>query len=191
MRRFILISFMFTMAATAGVFAQNTYRLAQANSSLVVMGTSTLHDWEMSARNITANMTVNKDGTSIQKIENVYFSVKSDNIVSDNSIMDSKAHDALKAEKYPTISFNMASVNNLVSSGNTIKGSLSGNVTIAGVTKNITLPFTGTLQGNGIQVTGSKSLKMSDFNIKPPTAMLGTLKTGDEIKIDYKLEFTD
>ena len=54
------------------------------------------------------------------------FAVKSDNIVSENSIMDNKAHDALKAEKYPTISFQMKSVNNLVSAGSKIKALLLG-----------------------------------------------------------------
>ncbi len=191
MRRFILFTVIIALGATANLLAQETYRLTPANSSVVVLGTSSLHDWEMTAKNITANLTVDKDGSAINNIDNVYFAVKSDNIVSENSIMDNKAHDALRAEKYPTISFRMKSVNQLVSAGGKIKGSLTGDVTIAGVSKNITLPFEGTLMGNSFKVTGSKSLKMSDFNIKPPTAMLGTLKTGDDIKINFKLEFTD
>ncbi len=191
MKRHILVAFMLTFTMTAQIMAQNNYRLAQANSSVVVLGTSTLHDWEMTAKQITANMTIDKNGSAINKINNVYFAVKTDNILSDNSIMDDKAHEALRSEKYPDITFHMKSVEKLTSSGSTINGSLSGEVTIAGVSKNITLPFTGTLQGNTIKVTGTKDLKMSDFNITPPKAMLGTLKTGNDIKIDFKLEFTD
>ena len=191
MRRYTLVTLIMAFACSWTLMAQQTYKIAQANSSVVVLGTSTLHDWEMTAKNITANLTVDKEGSSISKIDKVYFAVKSENIVSDNSIMDGKAHDALKSEKYPTISFRMQAVNDLVSNGGKINGSLSGDVTIAGVSKNISLPFTGTLNGSTIKVSGSKSLKMSDFKIKPPTAMLGTLKTGDEIKINFKLEFTD
>ena len=66
--------------------------------------------------------------------------------------MDSKTHDALKANKYPTITFHMKSVNSLVSTGDTINGSLNGDVTIAGVTRNITLPFTGHFTGSTIKV---------------------------------------
>ncbi len=191
MRRFILFTLIIALGGTADLLAQQSYRLEQANSSVVVQGTSTLHDWEMEAKDITANLTVDKNGSSINQIDNVYFAVKSDNIVGESSIMDGKAHDALRAKKYPTITFRMKSVSNLVSNGGKINGSLTGDVTIAGVTKNITLPFEGTLSGSTIKVSGSKDLKMSDFNITPPTAMLGTLKTGNEIKINFKLEFTD
>ena len=39
------------------------------------------------------------------------------------------------------------------------------------------------------QVKGEVPLKMSDFGIDPPTAMMGTLKTGNEVVIKYNLEF--
>ncbi len=32
-----------------------------------------------------------------------------------------------------------------------------------------------------------KKLKMSDFGVEPPNAMLGTLKTDDEISISFKI----
>ncbi|MEQ8470353.1 MAG: YceI family protein [Marinoscillum sp.] len=38
-----------------------------------------------------------------------------------------------------------------------------------------------------ISFTGSVSIKMTDFNISPPTAMFGTMKTGDEVTIEYKI----
>ncbi len=191
MRRILLFTLVAAIAGTTNLLAQQTYHLAEANSSVTVTGTSTLHDWEMTAKSVTANMTVDKNGSSINKISNVYFAAKSDNIVGESSIMNGKAQDALKAEKYPMITFRMESVNSLVSNGGKLTGSLTGDVTIAGVSRNISLPFEGTVAGNTIKVTGSKSLKMSDFNVTPPTAMLGTLKTGDEIKINFKLEFTD
>jgi hypothetical protein len=43
------------------------------------------------------------------------------------------------------------------------------------------------ISGNRIQIKGSKKVKMTDFNISPPTAMLGTLKTGDEVTISFTL----
>jgi len=30
---------------------------------------------------------------------------------------------------------------------------------------------------------------MSDFDITPPTAMLGTLKTGDKVKVSFSFQF--
>jgi hypothetical protein len=40
-----------------------------------------------------------------------------------------------------------------------------------------------------VNVKGIVPLKMTDFGVDPPTAMLGALKTGDDIKINYDFQF--
>jgi hypothetical protein len=57
------------------------------------------------------------------------------------------------------------------------------------VTKRIQLTFAGTHTGNKITIKGSKELNMNDFKIKPPTAMMGTLKTGEQITVSFQLNF--
>jgi hypothetical protein len=39
----------------------------------------------------------------------------------------------------------------------------------------------------GVTFTGSKKLKMTDYKIKPPTALMGTLTTGDDIEIVFTI----
>ena len=39
------------------------------------------------------------------------------------------------------------------------------------------------------EFTGSIKIVMSDYGIEPPVAMFGTLKTGDEVTIDFELKF--
>jgi hypothetical protein len=36
---------------------------------------------------------------------------------------------------------------------------------------------------------GVKKMKMTEYNVKPPTALLGTFKTGNYISISYNLKF--
>jgi hypothetical protein len=38
-------------------------------------------------------------------------------------------------------------------------------------------------------VKGTKQINMTDFNIKPPTAMMGTLKTANEVTVSFDLNF--
>jgi hypothetical protein len=38
-----------------------------------------------------------------------------------------------------------------------------------------------------ISFAGSKKLKMTDYKIKPPTALLGSLTTGDEVEIVFQV----
>jgi polyisoprenoid-binding protein YceI len=64
-----------------------------------------------------------------------------------------------------------------------------GKLTINGVTK--TTPMVATLKYNptdkSFTCTGTKSFKMSEYGVKPPTAVFGTIKTGDAISINYAI----
>jgi hypothetical protein len=40
-----------------------------------------------------------------------------------------------------------------------------------------------------ITCTGSDKLKMSDYQVKPPSFMLGAMKTGDAISLDFTMVF--
>ena len=69
---------------------------------------------------------------------------------------------------------------------------MSGTMSIAGTTK--ANRSCGHSQYNpadkSFTVTGVKKMKMTDYNVKPPTVMLGTIKTGNDISIAYNLKFS-
>lgn len=184
---FTLLTLFFTVYS---VSAQVKYSLDQGKSTMRVEGTSTVHDWEMDAGGLKCNMLATLENDKIVKIDEVLFSCPAEKILSDNSIMDGKTQDALKAEDYPVINFKMESVETLNHSGDKFSGEMSGIVKIAGVAKNVRIKFSGaSITGNTIQVKGTIPLKMSDFNMKPPVAMFGALKTGNEVKVNYDLYF--
>jgi polyisoprenoid-binding protein YceI len=64
-----------------------------------------------------------------------------------------------------------------------------GNLTIAGNQKSISFPVTATVTANGIVFKGTTSFKMTSFGVTPPKALLGTIKTGDEITIEFNASF--
>ena len=104
---------------------------------------------------------------------------------SGKSIMDDKAYDAVQADDYPEIIF---SAKTLQISGNSIVG--KGNLVIGGESRVIDLDAEIVKNGAEMQLQGKVPLKMSDFDITPPTAMFGTLKTGDEVVIHYDIFLT-
>jgi polyisoprenoid-binding protein YceI len=174
------------------VNAQKSYELVQNGSSLVIEGTSSMHDWEMKAEKFSGSITVVREGSQIKNFEDAEFRFKTDAVTSDNSIMDGKAQSALNVKKHPEIIFSLSTVEKIVTKNNEFSGTLSGLLTMAGKTKKIDIPFKGKVsQGDQISVFGSKNLKMSDFGIDPPSAMLGALKTGDEVIIKYVFELKE
>jgi hypothetical protein len=114
-------------------------------------------------------------------------------LISDNSLMDKKAYSALKSKIFPEIKFNMISAMEISSDNNKFRDNLRGNLSIAGKSMPILIPFNGTLSNingiNIIEVNGETELKMSDFDISPPSFMMGALKTGDRITISFSLQF--
>jgi len=64
-----------------------------------------------------------------------------------------------------------------------------GDLAVAGVTKNITMPLNVTPLGEKkIKITGTTTVKMSDFKIEPPAPKLalGMIKTGDDVKLIFE-----
>ena len=98
--------------------------------------------------------------------------------------------DALQTDKYPEIVFTMASIDKLTSVNGKFSGVLTGDLTLAGVTKRISIAFTGHHENNRIKITATKDININDFKIKPPTAMMGALKTGENVLISFQLQFS-
>jgi polyisoprenoid-binding protein YceI len=104
--------------------------------------------------------------------------------------MDEKALDALKSKQHPEIKFSQSEGITVTTQGKNFNGTLQGKLEIAGTSRTINVPFTGTVKSDQVvAVNGIVKLKMSDFGIKPPTAMMGTIKTGDDFELEYRIEF--
>jgi polyisoprenoid-binding protein YceI len=68
----------------------------------------------------------------------------------------------------------------------------TGKLTVAGVTKTMTLTVNckWNAADKSMVVNGVKSFKMTEYSVKPPTALFGTIKTGDQISIDFYVKVT-
>ena len=62
-----------------------------------------------------------------------------------------------------------------------------GKLTINGVEKEITMNATMSGDAAALKAVGSVKLKMTDFGIKPVTALMGTIRTGDEVTVKFEL----
>lgn len=173
------------------IVAQQSVNFKLDESRLTVSGTSSLHDWEMVATDIFCSTLVSVDKNNVQNIESVIFKCKSTSLKSEHKLMDSKAYDAMNAKKHPEIIFNLSKSEIRQLNEANFKGYLKGSLNISGVSKLIMIPVTGKLDDkNELEAKGSIKLKMSDFKIEPPTAMFGTITTGNDISIVYDFKFS-
>ena len=169
--------------------AQNQYLLNVQKSDLIITGTSTLHNWHMDTDIFDCVVkALNEKNKLILQMVN--FSCNSTSLKSENSLMDKKAWEALKATDYKIIQFESNEPIEFTIQDKKVDGTIKGELVLSGVKRKITIPFKGEVDELGnIKLTGKVNVKMSEYGIEAPTAFMGTIKTGDEITILYDFSF--
>ncbi len=170
------------LATTLSV-AQETYKVSKA--TVVVAGTSTMHDWEMKAENFSCTALFDVQDQAIVNVKSLTLSLPVQSLKSGKNGMDKNAYAALKTDTHKQISFTATS-----SKTGGGKITTTGNLTIAGVTKATDVESACTVNGDGsITCKTTKVFKMSEYNVEPPSFMFGSVKTGDEITLTFNLTF--
>ena len=182
----LVMGFVLTSAMAQPVFQSNGVTIS-------LTGTSTLHDWEMKGAQGSGQAAIDVDATGkLNGISKLNFSIPSVSLKSEHTMMDKNTYKALNSEKFPNISFTLSSATVTSLGNNNYQFNCVGKLTIAGFTRETDLVATGHFNpaDNSITVTGVKKMKMTDYNVKPPTVMMGTIKTGNDISIAYNVKFS-
>ena len=162
-----------------------------ANADIKVLGTSNLHNWSMEDKDVscTANFIYATSKRMMPtSLEILTLSIPVHDLKSGKSGMDSKAYAALRAKDGGNITFSSTSSTVTTGAAGQFTVKSNGNLTIAGVTKPVVMDAACQVMEDGtVSCKGTEKLKMSDYQIKPPTYMMGALKTGDALIIDFTL----
>ena len=171
------------------VYGQN-YKLSE-KVDLEVIGTSTLHGWEMVSENGEGNATIVLNGSELVSIDKLDFTAKTKTLKSGKGAMDKICYEAMKADKFADIKYTLKKVNSITKSGTGYTVNTTGDLTIAGKTNSANMVVKATVSQGKVKFVGEYDLKMTSFNIDPPTAMFGTIKTGDDIKVKFTVDYNE
>jgi len=192
MERNLRIGRILILAAVAliSTLATNAQTIRKNSAFIVkVSGTSNIHDWTMEAKSgsIEANLNLASNVSYLAGIQSLTFNLPVKNLKStEGSTMDNRAYDALKADKNPNIRFSLLTATPVSPQANKSQYKVTGNLTIAGVTKPVEMLANSTKNADGsVIITGQQKLKFTQFGLKPPSFMFGAMKVGDNLTIDY------
>jgi len=175
---------------TMGALQAQTYKIVPKISTIKIAGTSSVHEWESTTDQINGDLVLGSDGKTGKQIQSLVVKVPVKSIKSGKGLMDSKTYDAFESDKNPLITFQVTDVSPIKLTGKDVETMVTGNLNMAGLSKKISFKSTGKLVTDGTyQFKGSVLVKMSDFKMKPPTAMMGMLKTGDAVTINFDVTF--
>jgi len=185
--KIILVGLLFF--TTSNFIAQES-KINLAESKLTVFGTSNLHDWDIVAKAMSGKANFNFESNVLKDIESLDFSVESEQLLSGKSGMDSNTFKALNSKKYKTINYKLTKIVKITKvSANTYTIEAQSDLTIAGTTKNITQVFTAVVSGKKVVLSGKTKITMTQYKIVPPTALFGTIKTGPDVTVDFKVTY--
>jgi len=165
-----LISLAVLLGVTILPQLSNAQKLNQKTTTIIVSGTSPMHDWEMTGS--TATFTGIASGNAIT---NLTFTVPVKNLKAEKGkTMEKKAYEALKADKAPNVTFTSSSIN-------LGKSNATGKLSIAGVSRNVSFPVSIVKKGNAYIIDGTETIKLSEFGMERPGFM--GIKTGDVVTV--------
>lgn len=187
----LVIGSFLVMVISANPVAAQILSLNNGASNLKVEGTSNIHDWEMSAKELQGSMKVQMEDGQLVKIDQLQFGVVAESLKSGKGGMDKNAYKALDTDKHKRISYELTNVKNLdCTSKTSCKITTNGVLTIAGTKKNVEVIFDAKVTGDRITLSGNKKINMRDYKVDPPTAMFGTITTGEEVNVVFEAAYS-
>lgn len=185
MKSLTLTILAFLVSLTTVATAQKANLVDAESGWMKIAGTSTIHDWEADVNELNASYTLAPDEEV--PVSDFSFTIPVKSIKSGKSGMDRRIYDAFKSGDHPQISFRMTEAVRTAGDSGSITLEVTGELAMAGVTKTVTLPVKGEKSESGWLFTGSHSLDMTDYDMDPPSAMFGTIKSGEKVTVTFNL----
>jgi polyisoprenoid-binding protein YceI len=190
-----LISLLFSILVYS-TYAQHDYRLSAQESKMFITGTSSLHDWQCRVEQVSGQAVVQLENGSLQSVNALTFGavVTSIRSIKENGAyyekgMDMNVYKALKAAKHPNITFTLSKPITVKPTGSVTLFEAVGTLRISGATREMIFPVKATKTSGGIIFEGKVPIKMREYNVEPPTALFGTIKTGNDVVVDFSMVF--
>lgn len=180
----IILSGLILMSFIGKAFT--VYKVSDS-SKFVVEGTSTLHDWEMVSSEAKGDGKFVIKDEAVQNIKALKVKLESETLKSGKDKMDENAYIALKTEENPYITFDLDRV---ISIKNNVM-QLKGDFTAGGTTKTEIIEVITKYDNGKVTILGKFDITFKEYDMVPPTAVMGTIKTGNELDISFKVVFID
>jgi polyisoprenoid-binding protein YceI len=163
----------------------------QPESRLWVAGTSTVRSFQCQAGTFEAKV-ASTGGEAVsavlageKAVSRIEVTVPVERLDCRNGTMNEHMRKALKAKEYPTVVFR-ADAYDLVKTNDSVAVTMTGSLRLGGVEKPITIKAQAKPGANGtLVVSGTREVRMTEFGLKPPTLMLGTMRVDEKITVGF------
>ena len=193
MRTALLFLFSGAWLIYKGGAVQKAYTLSPGYE-VSIHGTFSIHGWSEKIEKVSGDLegSLNGDGSAEVSLIRIIMSARS--IRGDmGAVMNKKTYKALKADANPDIIFSVTVPMRLIQIDSGEKAvPLRGTLTLAGVSRPVVMLIRSFKAGKRtMSIEGEQKIRMTDFGIRPPSALFGTMRASPDITIDFKTDFTN
>jgi polyisoprenoid-binding protein YceI len=140
---------------------------------------------------VSGSVTITQSG-STYNVSAASLTVNVNTLTSDRSMRDQRLHQmGLESDRYPTSTFVLTTPIVLpaaATTGQIVDVSATGQLTIHGVTRTVTIPIQARLNGTQIELAGSITFPFSEFGMTPPSiGGFVTVQQNATMEFDVKL----
>ena len=178
-----LVRFVAAVAAGLLLLAGSPAAAQPSNVDFTVSGTSTVRGWTCSVSG-TAQVTSGSSAPApgfAAGVQSATLTVPVADFECPDETMTEHLMDAMKPAEFGEITFRLDSYE---TSGDGAEA--SGALTIQAVTMPVSFPISLTPSGAGVTIAGEVGLDMTEYGVEPPVVLLGLLRVGPEIRIQFE-----
>jgi polyisoprenoid-binding protein YceI len=179
------------------VSAQYVTYVPEEISKLWIEGRSNVNEFECQANQYFGEATLFDDpgpvefSQSTQERVFMVVEIRVDGFECGRSRMNRDLQDALRSKDFPEITFLFDSAD-MIGFPETNDGAfeinVKGTLTVAGNTRDIQfITRAYYLEPARVRAIGKTTIRMSDFDVEPPTALMGLVKADDELTVSFDL----
>lgn len=177
------------MGASASPLLAQDIAIDREKSRLWIEGSSNVNKFRCRAARYNTDVQPPTSDTTVQ----VEVDVDVEGFDCGKRRMNRDLYETLLSDKHPFISFEYEDTVSMRfnETTDTYTLTINGKLTVAGHTNEIRFPLIAEIvDENRIRATGQTGLKMTEYNVEPPTALLGLVRVNDELTVHFELYAT-
>jgi hypothetical protein len=186
-----------TICVAGGALAAVQTPLAIDSARITITGTSNIHAYTASTTTVRLSRALIADApdgldmwTNALRpggMDTFEIAIPAATLTSPKDGIDKTMHKALQVVEHPDIVFRLLRLEPRTGTTGAVRA--IGVLQIAGVEREVALDVTTERKDSALTVRGQLPLLMTDYGIKPPTAMLGMLKTDPKVTVAFETVF--
>ena len=156
---------------------------------MVLAGSSNVNRWSCRSGQFQKETAAGRERISEVRLplHDITIAVPVRSLTCGHDRMNADLYAALRADAHPEIRFVLTGyrIDRSPAAGTDFSAVATGDLTVAGATRAVEIPVVGRRTAAGVRGSGTLALRMTDFGVKPPVALLGLIRARDEIDVSF------